>query len=301
MTTTTLSFQGPLPFVGRRELAANIRNITLTEQTSRGRFVAACAGTPPAVLALTRERGKNAALLDALSLSDSVRCVELPCVESVPGPDRPALAEALQNRDWAWVVVTSPEAATVLCREWGNANRPSLRVAAVGDATADALRAHGLRVDFIPRKATGKSLVAEIVEPALPEEHVLYPASALASTDVEKGLTEKGYVVCRLNTYSTHTAKWNGEQTDMAVDVQIVTFAAPSAVKGWVRNAGVNKNLRVACIGETSRKAAISAGFSESQVFHPSKPGLEGWVSAVSDAVQDLDMERDPSSPQVQQ
>jgi uroporphyrinogen-III synthase len=300
MIVTTLSFQGSLPFVGRRHWGF-ISDIHLTEHPSCQRFVVACAATPRVVLALTRERGKNTALRDALSSTDSVQCVELPCVESVPGPDRPALVEALRSRGWAWVVVTSPEAAAVLYRAWEDAERPSLRVAAVGDATADALRAHGFRVDFVPRKATGKSLVAEFDDPALPGEHVLYPASALASTDIQVGLAEKGYIVCRLNTYSTQTEKWNSEQMDKAIDVQIVTFAAPSAVKGWVQNAGVNKKVRVACIGETSRKAAISAGFSESQVFHPSKPGLKGWVSAVSDAVQDLDIERKHSSPFLQQ
>jgi uroporphyrinogen-III synthase len=120
---------------------------------------------------------------------------------------------------------------------------------------------------------------------------VLYPASLLASTDIELGLAEKGYDVSRLNTYTTEAAQWNRDQSAIAPDVHVVTFAAPSAVKAWVRNAGIGMNLRAACIGETSRKAAVSGGFTESRVFHPPKPGLQGWVNAIRDAIKDMAVE----------
>jgi uroporphyrinogen-III synthase len=237
---------------------------------------------------LTRERGKNSPLRDALFGLKSVACEELPCVTSVDGPDLGALEDALVTRRWSWVIVTSPEAASVLCNSWQSAGSPALRVAAVGAATATALRQRGLPVAFVPTKATGKALTEEFSEAAKPGEAVLYPASALASGEIQSGLCAKGYEVVRLNTYSTEPADWNSEQLKVASSVSIVTFAAPSAVKGWVRNAGVCDDLRVACIGETSSSAAIAAGFAPSKVFAPSKPGIKGWVNAVVCALDDI-------------
>lgn len=89
----------------------------------------------------------------------------------------------------------------------------------------------------------------------------------------------------RLNTYSTQATEWSAEELGDLERVDVVTFAAPSAVKSWVKNAGVSGSARVACIGETSAAAARSAGFNEARVFFPEKPGMPGWVTAVTDAL----------------
>jgi uroporphyrinogen-III synthase len=290
MTVDALAFHGPLAtenFLGR----AGFLKLVTPRRARPLRHVLACAASSHIVVALTREAGKNEPLREALSGMPSVHCLELPCVRSVPGPDRAALGDALRSRDWSWVMVTSPEAAAVLCDAWNAVGCPELRAAAVGDATASALQAHGITVDFVPRKATGKSLVDELEGASRAGEHVLYPASLLASADIELGLAERGYDVTRLNTYTTEAAQWNRDQSSVARDVHVVTFAAPSAVKAWVRNAGTRMNLRAACIGETSRQAAVSGGFTESRVFHPPKPGLKGWVNAIRDAIKDIAVE----------
>lgn len=253
---------------------------------NRTRIVAAVS------IALTREAGKNAALRRALAHSlPQVECVDLPCVETVQGPESKELAPALSSRTWAWVIVTSPEAASVLADAWVAAGRPRLRIAAVGTATSKALTGAGLDVEFVPGKATGKSLVEEFEEAKLDssgaEAHVLYPSSLLASSVIPEGLARKGFRVTRLNTYSTVEAKWTEVEASKAEGIDIVSFAAPSAVKSWVSKAGVGADVRVACIGETSASAAVTAGFAETNVFFPTKPGLAGWVSAVGNAIQD--------------
>lgn len=237
-------------------------------------------------VALTREKGKNGALREAIAAVNSeISCVELPCVETVEGPDRNALVETLCSQIWSWIVVTSPEAAAVFCDAWLKTGKPSFPVAAVGSATAAVLETAGAQVRFVPEKATGRALVNEMPPAKLEGEAVLYPASALASMDIVEGLGQKGYRVERLNTYSTEVAHWDSSQRGEADFVDIVAFAAPSAVKGWVHNKGVDKSLTVACIGETSRAAACNVGFLEENVFYAEKPGITGWVGAVSNAV----------------
>lgn len=237
-------------------------------------------------VALTRERGKNDALRNALaSVCSKARCVELPCVHTVEGPDRSRLESTLSGRDWSWIVLTSPEAASVFCSAWKNIGKPFLRAVAVGSATATALQDAGVEVKFVPQKATGRALVDEICPASNDNECVLYPASVLAGPEIVRGLQRKGYHAVRLNTYSTEALKWDTALSRDADSVEIITFGAPSAVKGWVQNRGVDQSLLVACIGETSRAAACEVGFEEQNVFYPTKPGIPGWVDAVSEAV----------------
>ncbi|CDF40541.1 unnamed protein product [Chondrus crispus] len=239
----------------------------------------------PVRIALTRERGKNAVLQQGLrAVFPYAETLELPCVETVQGKDRDELPTQLASGPSGWVVITSPEAAAVFIAGWRKAGCPELRrIAAVGKATGNALRAVGLEVQFEPSKATGKALVKEFPTPETRQESILYPASAKASGDVVDGLSAKGYSVVRLNTYSTECAKMSKAHQLLASDTHIVTFASPSAVRGWVANVGASEDIAVACIGETSAKAAKSLGFK--QVHYPERPGMEGWISAICDAM----------------
>ncbi len=72
---------------------------------------------------LTREAGKNAKLL-AMLAARGVPAMELPLVETAPGPDREALPGALRSGGFDWAVITSPEAAAVFLEGWRSAERP---------------------------------------------------------------------------------------------------------------------------------------------------------------------------------
>lgn len=245
---------------------------------------------PPRV-ALTREEGKNEPLREALKeIFSLIEVQELPCVRSIPLEGAVELPNRLTKYDASkieWIILTSPEAATVFINSWRTAGCPCLpRLAAVGKATGACLRAVGLDVAFEPTKATGRTLVKEFPPLETHSKHpviVLYPASLKASNDIQEGLSDRGYSVERINTYSSEITHFAKEELFLAKDVHIVTFASPSAVKGWVHNVGVNPDLVVACIGETSARASKEAGFT--QVHYPDAPGLDGWVTAVCEAM----------------
>jgi uroporphyrinogen III methyltransferase/synthase len=90
------------------------------------------------------------ARLEALG-HDVVRC---PLIRVEPLGDAP-----IDPAPYDWVVVTSPNGAHELARRL--AGRPR-RLAAIGPATADALRSHGLVVDLVPREHTQDGLLAEL-------------------------------------------------------------------------------------------------------------------------------------------
>lgn len=239
----------------------------------------------PVRIALTRESGKNMALYNALDqIYPTLEIVHVPCVETTPATDSENIAPFLKTTETTWVVITSPEAASIFIKAWRESDYPKIgKIAAVGKATAGVLTAVGLEVAFYPSKATGKTLVKEIPPPAAEGETILYPVSAKANTDTVDGLTAKGYSVKRMNTYSTETVTFGKNEQFLAEGTHIVTFASPSAVRGWIDNVRIGTLVSCACIGETSAKAAKEAGFT--QIHYPEKPGLDGWIFAVSEAL----------------
>jgi uroporphyrinogen III methyltransferase/synthase len=111
-------------------------------------------------------RDDIAARVQALG-HDAVLC-EL--IRTEPLGDEPVDASA-----YDWLLVTSANGAHELGRRGVTANR----IAAIGPATADALRAHGLRVDLIPQVHTQEGLRDE-----LPPGRALLAAAEGARRDV---------------------------------------------------------------------------------------------------------------------
>jgi uroporphyrinogen-III synthase len=102
------------------------------------------------------------------SLGHDAVCCELIRVE-------PLADEPVDARAYDWLVITSRNGAHELARRGVTANR----IAAIGPATAEALRAHGLRVDLVAATHTQEGLRDE-----LPDGTLLLAAAEGARQDV---------------------------------------------------------------------------------------------------------------------
>ena len=233
----------------------------------------------PPVAFLTREDGKNGKLRKLLDAS-GVDSAELPCIafERLPGFDK--LAASLQVGSAGWLILTSPEAASVFldARKAAGSSLGLPKLATVGAGTAQILEAAGLRADFVPTKATGKVLAAELPPDA---RDVLYPASALAADTVATGLAARGINIQRIDTYTTVPANWSAADLARAQEAEVVTFASPSSVRVWAERAGTAATA--VCIGETSAAEARSVGFS--RVVAPEKPGVDSWAACCVEVI----------------
>lgn len=244
-------------------------------------------------IVLTREEGKNEALLNLLEDAYTYReILEIPCVETVKlrdGIDTVLcyLNDVGDDRKVDWIVLTSPESASIFIDIWKQSSlqiEEVPKLAIIGKSTGDSLNALGFDISFMPSKAIGKQLVHEFpTNDTGREVNVLYPTSKKASSDIQTGLARKKYNVIRIDTYSTEDTTMNDEDLELAKFAHIVTFASPSAVKSWVRNVGVGEQTIVACIGQTSANACKQAGFK--RVHYPDAPGLDGWMTAIFEAM----------------
>ncbi|ESW08656.1 hypothetical protein PHAVU_009G063100 [Phaseolus vulgaris] len=246
-----------------------------------------------APVVVTRERGKNAKLIAALAKHD-INCLELPLIEHTQGPDLDRLPSVLGDNAFDWVVITSPEAGSVFLEAWRASGMPHVKIGVVGTGTAsifeETLQSSNLSLDiaFVPSRATGKVLATEL--PKIGNKcTVLYPASAKAGNEIEDGLSNRGFEVTRMNTYTTVPVQHVDHTVlKLALDAPVLTVASPSAIRAWKNIlSDLEWNNSVACIGETTATMARSLGFTN--VFYPKQPGLEGWVESILEALGSYD------------
>ncbi|XP_031273434.1 uroporphyrinogen-III synthase, chloroplastic isoform X2 [Pistacia vera] len=264
-------------------------------QASDSTSTSACDSNPKVVV--TRELGKNGKLIKALA-KHGINCLELPLIQHAPGPDLGRLSSVLSDAAFDWIIITSPEAGSVFIEAWKEAGTPNVKVGVVGAGTASIfdqvrlLSKHSLDVAFTPSKATGKVLASELPKNGNERCTVLYPASEKASNEIEEGLSNRGFEVVRLNTYTTVSTAMlepvhHVDQTVLkqALSTPVVAVASPSAVRSWVKIISESEQWSnsVACIGETTASAAKRLGLRN--VYYPTHPGLEGWVDSILEAL----------------
>ncbi|XP_015384362.2 uroporphyrinogen-III synthase, chloroplastic isoform X3 [Citrus sinensis] len=279
--SSRLRLNRPLPFQFSRIQASS-------DATS-----ASASNSNPKVV-VTRERGKNGKLIKALA-KHRIDCLELPLIQHAQGPDTDRLSSVLNDTIFDWIIITSPEAGSVFLEAWKEAGTPNVRIGVVGAGTASIFEEViqsskcSLDVAFSPSKATGKILASELPKNGKKKCTVLYPASAKASNEIEEGLSNRGFEVVRLNTYTTEPVH-HVDQTVLkqALSIPVVAVASPSAVRSsWVNLISDTEQWSnsVACIGETTASAAKRLGLKN--VYYPTHPGLEGWVDSILEALRE--------------
>ncbi|KAL3371979.1 hypothetical protein AABB24_008492 [Solanum stoloniferum] len=293
---TSLSSFSPPPLTTSSSSATQQRRSCVRRSFRGGACVAlssvtvSCSTKEPKVV-VTRERGKNGKLINAL-VRHGIDSLELPLIQHMHLPDLDRLTSLLSEATFDWIIITSPEAGKVFLDAWKAAGTPSVRVGVVGSGTAsifdEAVQSSKqyLDVAFAPSKATGKVLALELPKNGNDKCTVLYPASAKASTDIEEGLSGRGFEVTRLNTYTTAPVNHVDQYLlELALSAPVVAVASPSALRVWANlTASTQWDNAVACIGETTASAAKKLGFRN--IYHPTSPGLEGWVSSVLEALE---------------
>ncbi|XXG61040.1 hypothetical protein AAC387_Pa04g2796 [Persea americana] len=285
----------PIAFFSHRSIfpsfSSNLQAPSSSSSSSPSSLRCSLASLQKPKVVVTRERGKNGKLINALAKYD-IPCLELPLIEHIQGPDRNRLTTVLSDTTFDWIVITSPEAGSVFLDAWKVAGTPNVRIGVVGAGTEsvfkEAMRSpeRSLSVAFSPSKATGKVLASELPKCGNKTCTVLYPASLKAGNEIEEGLSDRGFEVTRLNTYSTVPVR-DVDQTVLiqACSAPVVAVASPSAVRAWVNLISRSESWdnSVACIGETTGLAAKSLGLKN--VYYPENPGLEGWVSSILEAL----------------
>ncbi len=233
---------------------------------------------------VTRAGERAAGLVDALERAGA-RALELPLTRQVDPADRGAAlrAAAAAVREQHWVVVTSVNAVEHFMGSLRDARALGpVQVAAVGPATADALRRVGVEPDLVPAEHSARGLVAVFPDAVgTGPQRVLFPCADLAPDTIPEGLAAKGWVVHRVEAYRTVPAAAPAPALlDRVTAADAVTFTAPSSVHAFVSlrtadGAPVPPPPHVVCIGPTTAAAARAAGLDGvREARHASAEGI---------------------------
>lgn len=219
---------------------------------------------------VTRSREQAGGLVSLLENAGAEPLV-FPTIEIADPPDPRPLDEALRALDvYSWAVFTSTNAVERFFERMYSQDRDTrhlhgLRIAAVGPATSEALRRHGVVPDFVPDEHVGEALLEGLrLRGVGAGTRVLFPRALEARDVLPEGLRESGARVDVVPVYQTVTGPGDPQVLERmrAGEADAVTFTSPSTVKGFLELAeGVDVGqLVVAVIGPVAAKAARTAG-----------------------------------------
>ena len=225
---------------------------------------------------VTRAReqaGELAAALEAFG----ARVLFCPTIEIVAPESYAPLDAAAENlHGYDWLVFTSANAVEHFLARLAAVGKDAgelddVRVCAVGEATADRLAEARVHVDVVPERSRAEGVVAALEAYAGGRERLrglsfLFPRAAAGRDLIPRALGEAGARVEVVTAYRTvrpeTTDRAKAEALLVGGGVDCVTFTSPSTVRNFAQLfdardlARVLSGVRVACIGETTARAA---------------------------------------------
>jgi uroporphyrinogen III methyltransferase/synthase len=200
----------------------------------------------------------------------------LPTIEIAPPEDPAPLDQALQSiGDYDWVVFTSVNGVAGLLermRQQGlDIRQLRGKLAAIGPATAAALRSYGLQLEYQPTQYRAEALLEGLLEAIPAGSRVLMPRAAQARQVLPDGLRDGGITVEVVPAYQTRACgeRFRKIVTDLLAQgrsLDYITFTSSSAARNFAKLfAGSDlqalmENCRVACIGPVTAETTRNSG-----------------------------------------
>lgn len=249
------------------------------------------SGQPAVLVARSPERASG---LLTLLRGRGLDPVAAPVIERAAVED-PAELDAARERfaagAYEWVAITSVNAVDALLEPDtpvptstpGAAG--TVRWAAVGPATEQALAEHGVTADLVPRTATGAGLADAFPHASSGRDsrtgaeapRVLLPLGDLASDTLRAGLVAKGWAADVVTAYRTVTRDLPAE---LRRPYDLVVVTSGSVARQVAVQLGPQ---RVVAIGEPSARVADDVGHTVLTVA--AEPTDEALADAVTEAL----------------
>ncbi|MYK93648.1 uroporphyrinogen-III synthase, partial [Candidatus Poribacteria bacterium] len=201
-----------------------------------------------------------------------------------------------------WVIYTSVNAIQIFherLRENGRDVRAfgGTKICAVGPKTVEALNAIGIQPDFVPARARGSAIAAEMEN--VSGKKILLPRAKIAMSDLPDGLRERGAHVDDIPLYDTLKVASDGDkgrdeiETDLLNGrIDLVTFTSSSTVNNFLEMfrghtpETLLADVQIAAIGPETQKTAIKHGMQVDMVAK--KATIESLAEAIIAAYHSL-------------
>jgi uroporphyrinogen III methyltransferase/synthase len=192
-------------------------------------------------IVVTRPADQARRFIDLLEAAGA-RVLAAPTIAIEPPPSWEPLDRALDDApSFAWVIFTSVNGVAMVDRrlrtrrlDWTTLRRS--RVAAIGPATAEALREHEVRVDVVPGEYRAEGLVERLRGEIRAGDRVLLPRAAQTRDVLVTELRGMGADVVEVPAYVTRRVEANTRRLRDALasgSVDAVTFTSSSTARNF--------------------------------------------------------------------
>ncbi|MGV0374915.1 bifunctional uroporphyrinogen-III C-methyltransferase/uroporphyrinogen-III synthase [Corynebacterium hadale] len=240
----------------------------------------------------------NARLSSYGAIPQSVPTISMEPPRNPAQMDR-AIKGIVEGR-YQWVLFTSVNAVNAVWKKFAQLGLDArsfagVHLGAVGQKTADALRARGMFPELVPHRTKQNAagmveIFPEYVEDIDPVSRVLLPRADLGSDLLVDGLKEKGWEVDDVVAYRTVRAAPPAPETRDMIKTggfDAVCFTSASTVKNLVGIAGKpHQRTIIACIGPSTAAEAKEQGLRVDVV--PEVADVPSLIDALANHVANL-------------
>lgn len=244
---------------------------------------------------VTRARAQASALTEKLTALGAA-CIEAPVIRIAPPADGYAALDAAitELNAYHWLIFTSVNGVTHFFARLHAAGKDTralgyAKIAAIGSATAAALRSFGIEADLIPAAFRAEGVI-EALQPILPPRaRILVPRAQEARDVLPDRLRAHGATVDVAAAYETVPETEGGAALAERLargEIDMVTFTSSSTVKNLVRMLGnitPLQQVQIACIGPVTADTARSFALEPDVVAE--EYTIDGLVNSIKEYV----------------
>lgn len=242
---------------------------------------------------VTRARAQASALTKKLE-AQGARVLEAPAIKIVPPADFAPLDKAIAEIDtYKWLILTSVNGVEYFFNRLQKAGKDSralcgVKIAAIGSATAEALKGYGITADLIPSAYKAEELADALAEDTKAGDKLLLARAKVARNVLPERLRALGAQVDVVAAYETVADCQNKEELLEALEsgeASVVTFTSSSTVTNLLDVLGDKKDLlnkvALAAIGpvtaETLEKNGLKPAISAAEYT------IDGLMTAIEE------------------
>ncbi len=222
---------------------------------------------------VTRAREQASGLASSLA-ELGAHVIQFPTIEIHDLDDYSAVNEHMARLEqYQWLVFTSVNGVKyfwkhLALREQDSRALHGIKIAAIGPATADALRERGINPDFIPERYVAEGIVEGMLALGMKGQKILLPRAMEAREVLPDELRKAGAEVHVLPIYETKPAGARKDEVLQALEeerLDCVTFGSSSTVDNFVSLIPVEKlkaypKVKFAAIGPITAKTLSNYG-----------------------------------------
>jgi uroporphyrinogen III methyltransferase/synthase len=216
-------------------------------------------------------RARDQAAVFSSSLRDlGAEVIELPTIEIVPPASWKGLDRAIDRiASYDWLIFTSANGVNFFWQRWKERNKdrlpPSLKICAIGPATAYQLMEKGIEVHYTPKEFVAEAILRGFERSMLKGKRILLARAKEARDILPEGLRKMGTQVDVVETYRTVKPKGGSKRLKellMKGKVDAITFTSSSTVNHFAELLkkedlqNLLSGIAIACIGPITARTA---------------------------------------------